>query len=154
MSRRKNLIIVAVVMILASAACLCTSNFNVDDLEGFEDFSDLESNDFGDINTTTSESAIELGTTGTGNISQITDAHNWTFQGTAGQTVIIETVGVGGTDPDVTLYDPSLNAIANNDDVDSGGNLNSYIETTLPVDGTYTARVEVWSTGDYQITVR
>lgn len=159
MKQRRNLVLVAVISMLAAAACICTGGGfdGLDGLEGFEDFEDFEDfenfgdSDFNDFNTTTSNAEIQVGTTGTGTITSLTDAHNWTFQGTAGQTIIIETIGIGDTDPDVTLYDPNLNEVASNDDFDG---FNSYIETTLPVDGTYTARVEVWSTGDYQITVR
>lgn len=142
---KRSLVLVAIVSLMAAAACLCTGGIPLDDLE------DFSSNEFNDLYQTTSTASMDVGTSATGSISTITDAHNWTFQGSAGQTIVIEAVGQNGLDPKIALYDPSLDLIAENDDFDG---LDSYIETSLPEDGTYTVRLSAFTTGDYILTVR
>ena len=80
------------------------------------------------------------------------DAHNWLFEGQSGQTVTIEVVGVGSTDPSATLIDPNGTVVARSDQTDSGGS--EHITATLQLSGTYTVRVNVYVPGDYTITVR
>ena len=69
--------------------------------------------------------------------------HAYKFTGEAGQDVTIElTAGVDDFDVKLTLLGPDGRAVASNDDIDfQNNNLNSRIETTLPVNGAYTVVV-------------
>ncbi len=112
--------------------------------------------DGGDGYTTTVVQEIAVGQTSAPTaITSLFDAHNWLFQGTAGQTVTIRVSGLGDCDPRLKLIDPNGNIIGEDDD--SGGGTNGYdalLTVTLPMDGIYTVRVDVWSTGQYTVTIQ
>ncbi len=77
------------------------------------------------------------------------------FQGRAGQEVLISVDAVPGSqlDPIAALIGPDGAIVAENDD--SGGTLNPRINITLPVDGTYTVRVNGYlSTGEFELRVQ
>lgn len=109
------------------------------------DFSDLDDYD------TTLERNIAIGESDTASLDGLFDAHNWYFEGQAGQDVTIRVDAVGDTDPRIRLIDPSGTVIGEDDD--GGGDYNSLLETTLPSTGTYTVRIDVFSTGTYRITI-
>lgn len=107
----------------------------------------------GDAYTTTQRGPIQVdGGACTGDVTSITAADNWTFEGKANQIVIIDAVAIGGTDPNLTLIDPAGNVIGQDDD--SGGNVNARLVTTLPTAGVYTVRVDVYSEGQYNVSVK
>jgi hypothetical protein len=112
--------------------------------------------DGGDGYETTLVQEITVGqTSAPTQINGLFEAHNWLFQGTAGQTVTIRVSGLGDCDPRFKLIDPNGDIIG--DDDDSGGGANGYdalLTITLPMSGTYTVRVDVWSTGQYTVTVQ
>jgi ABC-type phosphate transport system substrate-binding protein len=95
---------------------------------------------------------LEVGGSQTATLDTIYEAHDWTFQGTAGQQVTISVEGVGDVDPRVTLIGPGGDRLAADDD--GGGNMNALLTYTLPSDGTYTARVDVFTAGEYTITLQ
>jgi hypothetical protein len=107
--------------------------------------------DGGDGYNTTLVETIPLGQTQQSRLDDLFDAHNWQFEGTAGQSVTIRVDGVGDSDPQAKLIDPAGRVIAEDDD--GGGGYNALIVTSLPSDGTYTVRIDMWTTGPYSIIV-
>lgn len=79
------------------------------------------------------------------------EAHNWTFIGAAGDAVVIRVVGINGSDPHARLFDENGTLLGENDD--SGYSLDSEIAATLPNDGAYTIRIDMYTTGEYQVSV-
>jgi hypothetical protein len=81
-------------------------------------------------------------------------AHDWNFVGTAGQRVTIscDAAGDAATDPVIELISSDGRVLGKDDD--GGGGKRALLNAiTLPGDGTYTVRVTVWSTGDYNLRV-
>lgn len=79
------------------------------------------------------------------------EAHNWLFEGQAGQEVeIAVSGGAEGTDTRAKLLDPNGGVLAEEDDTN---NYDPWISTVLPADGLYTVRVDSWDAGSYTITV-
>ena len=82
----------------------------------------------------------------------------WTFEGQAGQNILITVEAADTTqlDPRVWLYDAADYTLLDfNDDADGAETLNSRLEATLPADGLYLVVVDAFSgTGDYTITVQ
>jgi hypothetical protein len=107
--------------------------------------------DGGDGYNTTLVETIPLGQTQQSRLDDLFDAHNWQFEGTAGQSVTIRVDGVGDSNPQAKLIDPAGQVIAEDDD--GGGGYNALIVTSLPSDGTYTVRIDMWTTGPYSIIV-
>jgi hypothetical protein len=83
------------------------------------------------------------------------EQHIWTFNGNAGDVVVIEMSASNASDsldPYLILYNPG-GATAQMDD-DSGGNLNSRIRFALPESGTYTIGAQSFagvSSGSYEL---
>ncbi len=109
--------------------------------------------DGGDGLQTTLVEHIALGETRTASLQDFYSAHNWLFEGVTGEQVTIRVNAVGGSDPRVRLIDPQGNVIAENDNV-AEGDLSAEITLTLPLNGVYTARVDMLVTGEYSIVVR
>ncbi len=107
--------------------------------------------DGGDGLVTTGGGTLSVGGSAQGTLNSIFEAHNWTFEGQAGQNVTIRVEGQGETDPRAKLLDPEGNVLAEDDD--GGGGLNALITYTLPVSGTYTVRVDVFTEGTYTVSV-
>jgi hypothetical protein len=107
--------------------------------------------DGGDGYNTTLVQTIGLGQTQQARLDDLFDAHNWQFEGTAGQSVTIRVNALENSDPQAKLIDPRGQVIAQDDD--SGGGYDALIVTTLPSDGVYTIRVDMWTTGPYSISV-
>jgi|GEM_PF-4878898 len=85
-------------------------------------------------------------------LNGLNDAHNWTFEGRAGQTVEITAQTLDQCDPRIKLLNPTGGMLAIDDD--GGGYPNSYLVYTLPSDGVYTVRVDVFRVGSYRLAVR
>lgn len=94
---------------------------------------------------------IAPGESGSASLESLFEAHNWTFEGQAGQAVTIRVAGEDDTDPRAKLLDPAGNLV--DDDDDGGGGWNALITATLPATGTYTIRVDVFSEGNYTVSV-
>ncbi len=110
--------------------------------------------DGGDGYSTTGCYSISVGSSGTGTLSSLFEAHNWSMQGTSGQTITVRASGQGDCDPRVKLIDSSGNVLAEDDDSGGGANgRDALFSTTLPADGTYYLRVDVFQTGTYTLTV-
>jgi hypothetical protein len=107
--------------------------------------------DGGDGYNTTLVQTISLGQTQQARLDDLFDAHNWQFEGTAGQSVTIRVNALENSDPQAKLIDPRGQVIAQDDD--GGGGFNAQIVTTLPSDGTYTIRVDMWTAGPYSVSV-
>jgi hypothetical protein len=76
------------------------------------------------------------------------------FQGVAGERIRLRVVAQPGSalDSVAALLGPDGQVVAEDDD--SGGSLNPYLEVLLPVDGTYTARINGYlSGGDFVLTI-
>lgn len=98
---------------------------------------------------------IALGETRGALLDSATKAHDWTFDGLANQVVTIQALAAEGTstDPRITLLGPDGNYLI--DDDDSGDNLNAIIsDYTLPADGIYTIRVDVFEVGPYSLVLQ
>lgn len=85
--------------------------------------------------------------------------HNYTFSGTAGQTVTIDLTspnpGADIIDPFLDLYAPDGTPIAENDDANDN-TLNARIQAVLPVSGTYiiaASNAEPRDTGEYTLSL-
>lgn len=149
-SWHKNIVWIALVaLLLGSLACAA-----IDSLAGTgQPSTGSGANDAGDELTTTVKEKLAIGgPAGKGALDTFFDAHNWTFDGTAGQTVTIIVAGVKGSDPFVKLLDPDGVVLAEDDD--AGGGSNAQLDVQLPVTGTYTIRIDMMETGEYTVAVR
>jgi hypothetical protein len=98
--------------------------------------------------------SIQVGGRANGEITDLFAVHNWTFTGTAGQTVTIQGNAAGGdaTDPRINLLGPDGALLAGDDD--NGQDSNALISSfTLPANGQYTIQLDVWQTGRYEIVL-
>lgn len=96
--------------------------------------------------------SIEIGSSVNGRIDDLFEVQNWSFNGSAGQTVTIQANAAGGddTDPRMNLIGPDGSLLTGDDD---GGNAkNALISAfTLPATGRYIIQIDVWETGRYEI---
>lgn len=144
-NRRAGMIVVAA-LALAVLACTCGSLAGLGG-GGPNDF------DGGDGLDTTGGGTLTVGGGAESEtLNDLFEAHNWTFDGQAGQTVTIQVIAQGETDPRAKLLDPDGDLIVEDDD--GGGGYNSLIVATLPETGTYTVRVDVFTEGTYSISVQ
>ncbi len=98
--------------------------------------------------------SVETGQTVRGTVDTFQD-DGWTFSADAGERVIIALIAVNDAfDPQLYLYAPDKQLIAENDDMDGTTNRNSRIEITLTEGGSYTLRVSAFADGgDYELTL-
>lgn len=143
---RNRLIPLAVVTFLVSTAAVCSFGPS---LEGLLSEEATES-EFGDLLETTSNATLDIGTRATGSLNTTDEAHNWTFEGSADQQIVIRVESQDSLDPFVTLYDGSNIELAYNDDAEG---LDSRIEYTLPADGTYMLRIGALTPGTYILSI-
>ncbi len=108
-------------------------------------------NEYGDVWDTGSSAAIGFEENIPAQIASLQQAHNWTFEGTAGSAVTITVSALGGSDPNMRLFDPNLQQIGADDD--SNGELGALLTTTLPSDGTYTIRINMIKFGQYEVSL-
>ena len=97
---------------------------------------------------TTGGGDMRIGDTVEGEI-ELWVAHNWAFNGSAGQEVTITVQGWDGADPQARLIAPNGEVIASDDD--SGENRAALMVVTLPETGTYYIRIDVYSEGRYRV---
>jgi hypothetical protein len=142
-------IIVIVMLVLATAACLCDPTSLLRQLEsqggGTGRYGGLDGYD------TVLDDTLSYNEARSATLNSLTEAHNWDFSGNAGDVVTIRVNGQGDCDPQIKLIDPSGNIVTRDDD--SGGGYNALITTTLSSSGTYTVRVDVFTGGTYDIIV-
>jgi hypothetical protein len=112
----------------------------------------LEDGAFLDQYPTSHEEEIALGGAAREEMTGTFEAHNWVFEGSAGETVQIEVLGDGLSDPRFRLYGPDLQIVAEADD--SEGSVNAEAEVTLPRTGRYIIRVDMWAPGTYTIRLK
>ena len=151
--RKRTLIIVVAILALAAAACVCTSSLPIGGNGGITGGGSGGGTgyDGGDGLDTNYQGNISVGGSAQGNLDSLFVADNWTFQGSSGQNVTIFVEAIGDSDPRVKLIDPDGNVVAEDDD--GGGGYSSMIQTSLPSNGQYTIRVDVFTAGDYRITL-
>lgn len=112
--------------------------------------------------TSIQKGGIEVGGTVSGTVVDISETQDWTFEGSAGQTVTIrcnpvacegfEPVAImSGLDPVITLIGPDGETLAEDDD--SGDGYSALMTSVnLPDNGRYTIHVKAWSgDGDYAL---
>jgi hypothetical protein len=105
--------------------------------------------------TTTLTENLTFGETETAVLDDPDAAHNWLFQGTAGQTVTITVESpIDEADPAAVLLDPAGNVLIQEDDNYGPDEFDVQIVITLPQEGTYTVRVTTFDGGEYQITIQ
>lgn len=78
------------------------------------------------------------------------EAHNWLFNGQAGQDLRIRVGGTDGIDPRIRLLNPYGEVIAEQDDDDQK---NVDFRIVLPDTGVYVIRVDIFSAGTYTVLV-
>lgn len=83
-------------------------------------------------------------------LGSITEAHDWEFEGRAGQTITVIVEGEGDVDPRVTLLGPEGMFLS---DVNDNEGPVEVLRYTLPINGIYTIRVDVFQRGAYTITL-
>lgn len=111
----------------------------------------FDPNAFGDVWETGSSAPISMGAAVPAQIASLQQAHNWTFEASAGQAITIRVQALGGSDPNMRLFDPDQLQIGADDD--SGGELSALLTTTLPADGTYTIRINMIQIGQYEVSL-
>jgi hypothetical protein len=110
--------------------------------------------DGGDEHDTVLVERITSGQTVTGELLKAFDAHNWLFDGTAGQTATIRVSPIGQTDPVLMLLDPTGLVLTAATGVDTGADGYAEVFTaTLAATGTYTIRIKGWKTGQYTLAL-
>ncbi len=155
MKKKRIWIIALVALLLATAACTCSS---ITDLASGGGISTGGGGNYGDAPTggdsydTTYVGQISVGSSVQDNVPTLFEAHNWEFYGTAGQTVTIRADAIGDSDPRIKLIDPNGNVIAEDDD--GGGGYSSLLTATLSMDGTYTIRIDMFSEGNFTLSVQ
>jgi hypothetical protein len=107
--------------------------------------------DIDGYNTTRNED-IAFGEKHEGTITSLNEAHNWDFEGAAGQTVTISVFGFDSCDPRIKLINPDGIVLAEDDD--GGGGSNSLIIYDLPLEGKYTVRIDALTEGTYEISLQ
>jgi hypothetical protein len=116
---------------------------------------DLEGSDNAGLELpSTEQGVVEAGGEASATLDTIFEAHDWTFEGEAGQVVTISVAAAAGSevDPRINLLGPDGEWLAANDDGGSG--TDALIEGyTLPANGTYTIKVDVFEGGEYVLTV-
>lgn len=105
-----------------------------------------------DPTTPTISGRIQLGDTIMDEITSESGDY-WSFDGQAGDEVMIMLNGIGGLDPVLELMDSSYEMITSNDD--GGEGRNSLLIVTLPTTGRYIIRARGFSgaTGSYELIV-
>lgn len=107
----------------------------------------------GDANDTVHVEQMAAGESRSARIDNVFEAHNWLFEGRAGQTVTISVIGAGSADPAARLIGPDGETLMYQQDVLGEANTNVQIDATLPADGLYTVRVDLWVPGEYMVIV-
>jgi hypothetical protein len=108
--------------------------------------------DGGDSHDTTAVNVLTPGQSIQGELSMPFDAHNWLYEGKAGEYVTIKVIGPDA-DPRVSLIGPDGTLLFENDDIIQNVDVNASIVAILPTDGVYTVRVTSWNTGSYTLTL-
>lgn len=146
----RTLFIVLAALAIVAMACVCSGLGNLT-----PGTSTVGGPDGGDGYSTTGGGSITVGGSQSATLNSLFEAHNWSFQGTSGQTVTISAVAQGDTDPRVKLLDANGNIIAEDDDSGGGtGGRDAFLTATLPADGTYYIRIDVFTTGTYTVTLQ
>jgi serine/threonine-protein kinase len=100
------------------------------------------------------QGTLSPGNPASASLNTIFEAHDWSFEGQAGQVVTISATAAPGaeTDPRINLLAPDGSWLIADDD--GGDGLNSLIANfELPVDGTYTVKVDVFELGEYVLVL-
>ena len=153
------LIVLAVVgglTLMACAACVALPMIGVSIMGGAieEAVADMANDpDFTFSSSEIPANAVSRGSLRRGDVRQATvDTwvdDRWTFEANAGDQLSILVNTLDNTlDPQLSLFGPSGNLIAENDDIDlSNDNYNSRVDVTLPSTGTYTIIVSAFGFG-------
>ncbi len=107
--------------------------------------------DGGDGYSTTVLQYVGVGGTASGYIDDPSEAHNYLFDASSGQSITVTVLGgADETDTRLVILDPNGGFVTNADDV-SG--LDPIITFTASMTGVYTARIDTFSEGGYTIYV-
>lgn len=147
MKRKLLLLALTFLLLFSSIACACCSGFNVLGLT--DDQRSGEGNSALGLDST-HRGSIPVGGQVRDRLDSLTLAHDWTFEGRAGQSVTIRCEAAPGedTDPRVNLLGPGGEWLIADDD--GGADFNALISNyRLPSDGTYTIKVDIFTGGEY-----
>lgn len=96
---------------------------------------------------------IAIGETAGETVDTAPAAHTWLFAGSAGQTVALRLTGSITGNPVVSIEGPDGSVLAAGEDSDPGYDISLGLAATLPTDGTYTIRIEMDGTGEYELSL-
>jgi hypothetical protein len=156
-------LIIGIVSAVILIPCICVAGVfgglalfgsQVDEADFEEIFEDLDNGSSGLGLPSTFQGSLDMGDEVTGELDSLMEADDWTFEGEEGQRVTIRCEAARGedTDPRINLLDPDGDMITNDDD--SGSGYNALIEDyRLPDDGTYTIKVDVFTEGEYVLSL-
>jgi serine/threonine-protein kinase len=100
------------------------------------------------------QGTLSPGTPMSASLDTVLEAHDWTFEGQAGQVVTLRCTAAPGaeTDPRINLLAPDGSWLSADDD--GGEGLSSLIANfELPMDGIYTVKVDVFEIGEYVLVL-
>jgi len=159
MKRQRQLLAGASALILALLACTSEAEFveimqeNAPEYE--EGPKDGNASGWNDSLETVQTNPIEIGDFIDSTLADNATADNWELTLSEEEFVIVGVLASGGSDPRLRVFDPNGDLIAEHDDIDSlEEDYSAQLNFRAPVAGTYTLRVDVWTPGDYRISVR
>lgn len=150
--KKSNLIIVIALLAIAALACTCG---NVTNLTGGGGggggpaLAGAPTYDGGDGYTTGFVREIQVGGSQSATINNVFVAHNYVFQGTAGQSITASASGVADTR--IKIIDPNGRVVA---EVDDTNGLDPQVTFNVNSNGWWTVRVDAFTEGDYTVTIR
>lgn len=135
---RKTLRIVSIAVLLLAAAC------------GPVSFLQGGNNDGIDADLT---EQIGIGETRSASSTDVFEVHDWQFEAEAGQEFAIRAEPLTNADPRLRIIDGQGNILVENDDFDTTGDRSAQVRFFVPADGTYIARVDFFTVGDYSLSI-
>ena len=153
------LLLTASAMLLVLIACSSAGELeqiareNAPEIE--ETAKDGDASGWGDSLETIQTSPVAIGDFMHDTISDDVSAHNWELTLAEDEFVIVGVLASGGSDPRLRVYDPNGELIAEHDDIDDlEGDYSAELNFRAPTAGAYTLRIDMWTPGDYVLSVR
>lgn len=149
--KKSSIVIVIALLAMAALACTCgnLTSLTSPGGGGGPAPASAPTYDGGDGYTTGFVREIQVGGSEAGNIDDVFTAHNYVFQGTAGQTITASVTGAADTR--IKIIDPNGVVVA---EVDDTNGLDPEATFSVTSNGWWTIRVDAFSEGAYTISVR